>query len=73
MGQQIVQVLSPFLLHLLDQGLAKATFRRHRDNHVYLEADLELKRRVLAKTAQPGSKPSIYRPDDALLAFLKNL
>jgi len=31
-GQQIVQVLAPFLLHLLDQGLAKATFRRHRDN-----------------------------------------
>jgi len=22
----------PFLLHLLDQGLAQATFRRHRDN-----------------------------------------
>jgi len=31
-GQHIVQVFSPFLLHLLDQGLAKATFRRHRDN-----------------------------------------
>lgn len=31
-GQQIVQVLRPFLLHLLDQGLAKATLRRHRDN-----------------------------------------
>ena len=31
-GQQIVQVLTPFLLHLLDQGLAKATVRRHRDN-----------------------------------------
>jgi len=31
-GQQIVQVLFPFLLHLLDQRLAKATFRRHRDN-----------------------------------------
>ena len=31
-GQQIVQVLTPFLLHLLDQGLAKTTFRRHRDN-----------------------------------------
>lgn len=31
-GQQIVQVLTPFLLHLLDQGLAKATMRRHRDN-----------------------------------------
>jgi len=31
-GQQIVHVLTPFLLHLLDQGLAKATLRRHRDN-----------------------------------------
>lgn len=31
-GQQIVQVLTPFLLHLLDQGLANATMRRHRDN-----------------------------------------
>ena len=25
-------MLTPFLLHLLDQGLAKATVRRHRDN-----------------------------------------
>ena len=31
-GQQIVQVLTPFLLHLLDPGLAKTTLRRHRDN-----------------------------------------
>jgi hypothetical protein len=31
-GQQIVQMLTPFLLHLLDEGLAKATMRRHRDN-----------------------------------------
>ncbi|MBK8526376.1 MAG: hypothetical protein IPL57_04490 [Rubrivivax sp.] len=31
-GQQIVQVLTPFLLQLLDQGLAKTTLRRHRDN-----------------------------------------
>ena len=31
-GQQIVAVLTPFLLHLLDQGLAKTTVRRHRDN-----------------------------------------
>ena len=31
-GQQIVQVLTPFLLHLLDQGLTKASLRRHRDN-----------------------------------------
>lgn len=32
MGQQIVEVLTPFLMHLLDRGLAKATVRRHRDN-----------------------------------------
>jgi hypothetical protein len=31
-GQEIVRVLTPFLLHLLDQGLARATVRRHRDN-----------------------------------------
>ena len=31
-GKQIVQLLAPFLLHLLDQGLAKATVSRHRDN-----------------------------------------
>jgi len=31
-GQQIVQALMPFLLHLLDQRLPKATLRRHRDN-----------------------------------------
>lgn len=31
-GQQIAEVLTPFLLHLLDQGLAKSTMRRHRDN-----------------------------------------
>jgi len=31
-GQQIVAMLTPFLLHLLDQGLAKTTVRRHRDN-----------------------------------------
>jgi hypothetical protein len=31
-GKQIVQVLTPLLLHLLDQGLAKTTLRRHRDN-----------------------------------------
>ncbi len=40
---------------------------------VYLEADLELKRRMLEKTKPAGYAPTIYRPDDALLAFLKNL
>lgn len=41
--------------------------------HVYLNADLELKRRVLAKTAPPGSSAATFRPDDALLTFLNNL
>jgi integrase/recombinase XerD len=40
---------------------------------VYLEADLELKRRMLEKTTPAGGAPTIYRPDDALMAFLKNL
>jgi len=31
-GQQILEVLTPFLLHLLDKRLAKATVSRHRDN-----------------------------------------
>ena len=39
-GQQIVQVLTPFLIHLLDAGLAKATLRRHRDNLCMLGGEL---------------------------------
>lgn len=41
--------------------------------HVYLDADLELKQKMLAKTTPPGGAPAVYRPDDALLAFLQNL
>jgi site-specific recombinase XerD len=41
--------------------------------HVYLESDLELKRRMLEKTTPHSATPSIYKPDDALLTFLKNL
>lgn len=41
--------------------------------HVYLNADLELKRRVLARTAPPGSSAATFKPDDALLTFLNNL
>lgn len=39
-GQQIVAVFTPFLLHLLDQGLAKTTVRRHRDNLWLLGGEL---------------------------------
>ena len=41
--------------------------------HVYLEADLELKRRMLEKTTPRDDAQLIYRPDDALMAFLKAL
>lgn len=40
---------------------------------IYLDADLELKERMLAMTTPPGGKPGRYRPDDTLLAFLKAL
>lgn len=40
---------------------------------IYLDANLELKEQMLAKTTPPGGKPGLYRPDDKLLAFLKGL
>ena len=40
---------------------------------VYLHADLELKEKALARTAPLGIKLCRYRPDDTLLAFLKDL
>jgi site-specific recombinase XerD len=40
---------------------------------VYLDADLEMKQRILDKTTPPNGKPGRYRPDDKLLAFLKSL
>jgi site-specific recombinase XerD len=40
---------------------------------MYLDANLELKEKVLAKTAPFNVPPGRYRPDDRLLAFLKSL
>ena len=40
---------------------------------IYIDADLEMKQRVLDKTTPPNGKPGRYRPDDKLLAFLKSL
>ena len=40
---------------------------------VYLDADLEMKQRILDKTTPPNGKPGRYRPGDKLLAFLKRL
>ena len=41
--------------------------------HVYLEADLAMKEKALAKTKPHDGYPGVYKPDDALLAFLKAL
>lgn len=40
---------------------------------VYLHANLNLKQEMLSKTSMPGGKPGIFRPDDQLLSFLKQL
>jgi len=42
---------------------------------IYLDADLALKEKALAKTTPlaKGKASGRYRPDDKLLAFLKNL
>jgi integrase/recombinase XerD len=40
---------------------------------IYLDADLALKEKVLAKTTPIKGKRGPYRPDDQLLGFLKNL
>jgi site-specific recombinase XerD len=41
--------------------------------HVYLEADLAMKEKMLAKTTAHDGTPGVYKPPDALLAFLKSL
>jgi len=40
---------------------------------IYLNADLDLKERILAKTIPFDSKPGKFRPDDQLLTFLNQL
>lgn len=40
---------------------------------MYLDADLELKQRVLDAVVPPNGEPARYRPGDKLLAFLNSL
>jgi site-specific recombinase XerD len=40
---------------------------------IYLDANIELKQRILDLTTPPDGKPGRYRPGDRLLAFLKSL
>ncbi|RPJ67783.1 MAG: integrase, partial [Acidobacteria bacterium] len=40
---------------------------------IYVDADLEVKERALARTAPPGIGRRRFRPGDALLAYLSSL
>ncbi|MEO6002298.1 MAG: tyrosine-type recombinase/integrase [Opitutus sp.] len=40
---------------------------------IYLDADLELKKEILARTRPVGSAPTRFRPGDSLMCFLKAL
>jgi site-specific recombinase XerD len=40
---------------------------------IYLDADLEIKERALARTSPPAGKPGRYKPSDTLIAFLQTL
>ena len=41
--------------------------------HKYMAADIEMKRRTLEKIHEPEGNPFIFRPDDAMIAFLDSL
>jgi site-specific recombinase XerD len=41
--------------------------------HMYVEADMAMKERALARLKPPGVKPTKYRPPKALMAFLQAL
>lgn len=40
LGRALVEALTPFLLHLLNSGLARSTLRKHRDNLWMLGGDI---------------------------------
>jgi site-specific recombinase XerD len=66
-------------MDLLQQGIDRsviALWLGHESietTQMYLDADLELKQRVLDAVLPPNGKPGRYRPDDKLLAFLNSL
>jgi len=61
-------------MHLLQSGLdlaAIALWLGHESpltTHQYLEADLEMKKKILSHLASPKIKPVVFRPKDELLA-----
>ncbi|MCC6990960.1 MAG: site-specific integrase [Acidobacteria bacterium] len=66
-------------MDLLQQGVEQrglALWLGHESvetTQIYLDADLEIKQKLLDMTTPPNGKPGRFRPDDKLLAFLKSL
>lgn len=66
-------------MHLLQSGVditVIALWLGHESpvtTHMYVEADLIMKERALAKVQEPGTKQARYRASDKLLKFLESL
>lgn len=66
-------------MHLLQSGVditVIALWLGHESpmtTHMYVEADLAMKERALAKVGEPGAKHARYRASDKLLQFLETL
>jgi integrase len=66
-------------MHLLQAGVdisVIALWLGHESpttTHHYVEADLTMKERALAKLNEPAAKLQRYRAPDSLVAFLKTL
>jgi len=66
-------------VHLLEAGVDRAVIalwlghEQVETTQIYLDADLAMKQRALARTAPPGVRPGRFRPKDSLLAFLEGL
>jgi len=66
-------------MHMLQSGVAFnviALWLGHESpntTHQYVEADLAMKDKALARLREPDSKIARYRPPDALMQFLQQL
>ena len=66
-------------MHLLQAGVnisVIALWLGHESpvtTHHYVEADLAMKERALARLHEPGAKVQLYRASDSLLDFLRTL
>ena len=66
-------------VQLLEAGVDRAVIalwlghEQVETTQIYLDADLAMKERALARTAPPGARQGRFRPKDSLLAFLEGL